>query len=125
MVQFCAPTATAQVSLSTTGGVQCYGEQVTLLCTHPVLPQEPEFLQADVTWRRDGRAVSTVGLGRTNLNPTTTKLEFIITNSTVGNYTCFLVNAIRGGVDESSTATVRPSCKHVCVCVHEVSDLPR
>lgn len=105
---YCVLEATAQLSLSTTGGVQCYGEQVILLCAHPVLPREPEYLNGEVSWRRDGRAINVVGLGRTNPNSTSTKLNFTITNSTVGNYTCFLVNAVRGGVDESNTATVRP-----------------
>ena len=100
---------TSQLSLSTsTSGVGCSGDQVTLVCTHIVLPQEPEYLQADVTWRRDGRAISTSGLGRTNLNSTTTRLQFTITKDTIGNYTCFIVNAVRGGADESNSLSVRP-----------------
>ena len=109
MVFLLYPLATAQLSLSTpTGGVQCYGRPVTLVCTHPVLPQEPEHPQADVTWRRDGTAISTVGLGRTKLNSPTTRLQFTFTEDTTGNYTCFLVNAVRGGADESNSVSVRP-----------------
>ena len=100
---------TFQLFLSThTSGVQCYGRPVTLVCTHPVLPQEPEYLQGEVGWIRDGTAVSTVGLGRTILNSTTTRLQFTITEDTTGNYTCFLVNAVRGGIEESNSASVRP-----------------
>ena len=100
---------TSQLSLSiSTSGVGCSGDQVTLVCTHPVLPQEPEYLQGDVTWRRDGRAIFTVGLGQTSLNSTTTRLQFTITEDTTGNYTCFLVNAVRGGADESNSVSVRP-----------------
>ena len=100
---------TSQFSLSTpTSGVGCSGDPVTLVCTHPVLPQEPEYIHADVSWRRDGTAISTLGLGRTNLNSTTTTLQFTITEDTTGNYTCFLVNAVRGGIDESNSVSVRP-----------------
>ena len=102
-------SATAQLSLSTpTDGVQCYDDPVTLVCTHPVLPQKPQFIQADVTWMRDGTAISTVGLGLTNLNPTRTRLQFTITQDTVGNYTCFLSNNVRGGIVESDSVSVRP-----------------
>ena len=100
--------ATAQLSLSTPTGVQCYDVQVTLVCTHPVLPQEPEYLQGEVGWRRDGTAISTVGLGRTNLNTTRTRLQFTINRDTVGNYTCFLVNLVQSRADESNSVSVRP-----------------
>ena len=100
--------ATAQLSLSTPTDVQCYGDPVTLVCTHPVLPQVPEYLQADVTWMRDGTPISTEGLGQIKLNSTTTRLQFTISEDTVGNYTCFLVNAVRGGINESNSASVRP-----------------
>ena len=79
------------------------------MCTHPVLPQTPEYLNADVSWRRDGTAIST---GQTKLNSTTTTLQITITEDTVGNYTCFLVNAVRGGADESNSASVRPRGKN-------------
>ena len=101
-------SATAQLSLSPVTGVQCYGDPVTLVCTHPVLPQKPEFIHADVTWMRDGTAISTVGLGRTNLNTTTTRLQFTITEDTIGNYTCFLSNNVRGGIVESNSVSVQP-----------------
>ena len=78
------------------------------MCIHPVLPQEPEYLQADVNWRRDGTAISTVGLGLAKHNSTTTRLQFTITEDTVGNYTCLLVNAVRGGIVESNSVSVRP-----------------
>ena len=101
--------ATAGLSLSTpTGGAQCYGYPVTLACTHPVLPHEPEFPQADVTWRRDGGAISTIGLGRSKLNSTNTILQFTITEDTIGNYTCFLVNSAQGGINKSNSVSVRP-----------------
>ena len=100
---------TAQLSLSTaTGGVQCYGYPVTLVCTHPVLPHEPEFPQPDVTWRRDGRAISTIGRRRSKLNSTNTRLQFTITEDTIGNYTCFLVNPVQGGINKSNSVSVRP-----------------
>ena len=101
--------ATTGLSLSTpTGGAQCYSDPVTLVCTHPVLPQEPEFPQADVTWRRDGRAISTIGLGRSKLNSTNTILQFNITEDTIGKYTCFLVNSAQGGINKSNSVSVRP-----------------
>ena len=100
--------ATAQLSLSTPTGIQCYGDPVTLVCTHPVLPQEPEYSQAEVNWKRDGRSISAVSLGRSNPSLTTTRLQFTITEATVGNYTCFLVNAVRGGINESNSVSVRP-----------------
>ena len=78
------------------------------MCTHPVLPKEPEYLQADVIWRRDGIILSIIGLQPTELNSTTTRLQFTITEDTVGNYTCFLVNVVRGGIDESNSVSVRP-----------------
>ena len=78
------------------------------MCTHPVLPQEPEYLSGDIDWRRDGTAISTAGLGHAKLNSTTTRLQFTIDEDTVGNYTCFLVNAVRGGTDESNSVSVRP-----------------
>ena len=109
MVFLLCSLATAQLSLSTpTDGVQCYGDPVTLVCTHPVLPQEPEYLQADVTWRRDGTAISTSGLGRTKLDSTTTRLQFTVTEDTTGNYTCFLVNLVQSRADESNSVSVRP-----------------
>ena len=95
MVFLLCSLATAQLSLSTsTGGVQCSGDPVTLVCTHPVLPQEPEYPQADVSWRRDGTVISTVGLGQTQTNSTATTLQFTITEGNTGNYTCFLVNLV-------------------------------
>ena len=107
--------ATAQLSLSTpTGGVRCYGDQVTLVCTHPVLPQGSDYPQGDVSWRRDGTPISAVGLGRTTItliiivNSTTTRLQFTITEDTTGKYTCFLVNAVQGGIIESNSVSVRP-----------------
>ena len=100
---------TAQLSLSTpTGGVGCSGDQVILVCTHPVLPQEPEYLQTEASWRRDGKAISSVGLGRSNPSPTTTRLRFAITEDTTGNYTCFLVNLVQSRTDESNSISVRP-----------------
>ena len=103
---------TAGLSLSTpTGGTQCYGDTVILVCTHPVLPHEPEFPQADVGWRRDGGTISytcTIGLGRSKLNSTNTRLEFPITEDTIGKYTCFLVNSAQGGINKSNSVSVRP-----------------
>ena len=78
------------------------------MCTHPVLPQESEYLQGDVIWRRDGRGIRVFGLGLVEPNSTTTTLQFTITENTTGNYTCFLVNAVRGGAVESNSASVRP-----------------
>ena len=78
------------------------------MCTHPVLPQEPDYLQGDVSWRRDGKAISSVGLGQTKPNSTTTALQFTIAKDTVGNYTCFLVNADQGGIVESNGVSVTP-----------------
>ena len=102
-------SATAQISLSTPTDVQCYDRPVTLVCTHPVLPQEPEYLSEDVSWGRDGTVISTVGLGRTKLNSTTTRLQFTVTEDTVGNYTCFLVNSADSGrADESNGVSVQP-----------------
>ena len=82
------------------------------MCTHPLLPQEPEYLRGDVGWRRDGRGIDTVGLGRTNPNSTTTQLQFTITEDTIGNYTCFLVNLVRSRADESNSVSVRPLGKN-------------
>jgi hypothetical protein len=81
------------------------------LCTHPVLPQEPEFHQGEVNWRRDGvNIISVDDFGhRKLLNSTTTKLEFPITENTTGNYTCFVQNSVQGEVNESNTVTVGPS----------------
>ena len=79
------------------------------MCTHPVLPQEPEYLSGDVDWRRDSRGVAVGGLGLSEPNSTTTSLQFTITEDTIGNYTCFVVNAIRGGILESNSVSVRPS----------------
>ena len=80
------------------------------MCTHPVLPHEPEFPQADVGWRRDGGAISTytIGLGRSKLNSTNTRLEFAPTKNTIGKYTCFLVNSAQGGINKSNSVSVRP-----------------
>ena len=100
--------ATAQLSLSTPTDDQCYGRPVTLVCIHPVLPQEPHYLQTEVSWRRDGKPISAVNLGRSNPSPTTTRLLFPITENTTGNYTCFLVNAVQGGTNESNSVSVRP-----------------
>ena len=101
--------ATAGLSLSTsTGGAQCYGYPATLVCTHPVLPREPEFPQPDVNWRRNGLAISTIGLGRSKFNSTNTRLQFTITEDTIGNYTCFLVNPVQGGINKSNSVSVRP-----------------
>ena len=75
---------------------------------HPVLPHEPEFLQGDVGWRRDGGAISSIGLGRSKVNSTNTKLEFAVTEDTIGNYTCFLVNSAQGGINKSNSVSVRP-----------------
>ena len=105
----CTSSANAQLSLSTlTDDVQCYGDLVTLACIHPELPQFPEYLQPDIDLRRDGRGISTDGLGKTKLSTNTTILNFTITQETVGNYTCFLVDAVRGGIVESNIVTVRP-----------------
>ena len=78
------------------------------MCTHPVLPQEPEYLQADVGWRRDGIILSIIGLQLTKFNSTTTTLQITIIEDTVGNYTCFLSNNVRGGIVESNSVPVRP-----------------
>ena len=78
------------------------------MCTHPVLPQEPEYPRGDVGWRRDGRGIPVGGLGLSEPNPTTTTLQFTITEDTIGNYTCFLTNAVRGGIVESNGVSVRP-----------------
>ena len=78
------------------------------MCTHPVLPQEPEYLSGDVDWRRDSRAIPVGGLGLAEPNSTTTSLQFTITEDTIGNYTCFLTNAVRGGILESNSVSVRP-----------------
>ena len=78
------------------------------MCTHPVLPQEPEYPQGDVGWRRDSRGIPVVGLGLAEPSSTATTLQFTITEITTGNYTCFLVNAVRGGIVESNSASVRP-----------------
>ena len=100
--------ATAQLFLTTpTDGVQCYGDPVTLVCTHPELPQEPKYVHADVSWRRDGTAISTAGMAN-KTNSTTTTLQFTITEDTIGNYTCFLTNAVRGSIVESNSVSVRP-----------------
>ena len=87
------------------------------MCTHPVLPQEPEYPQGDVIWRRDGTAISTTGLAN-KTNSTTTTLQFTITEDTFGNYTCFLVNAIRGGIVESNSVSVRPCGEFFMQTVH-------
>ena len=80
------------------------------MCTHPVLPQEPDYLQADVSWSRDGRGVHTSvsGFRTSTVNSTTTTLQFTITEDTVGNYTCFLVNLVQSRADESNSVSVRP-----------------
>ena len=78
------------------------------MCTHPVLPQEPEYLSGDVDWIRDGRGVAVGGLGLSEPNSTTTILQFTNTEDTTGNYTCFLTNAVRGGILESNSVSVRP-----------------
>ena len=78
------------------------------MCTHPVLPQEPEYLNADVDWRRDGRGIPVGGLGLSEHNSTTTRLQFTITENTTGNYTCFITNVVRGGTNESNSVPVRP-----------------
>ena len=78
------------------------------MCTHPVLPQEPEYPQGDVGWSRDGRAIPIGGLGLSAPNSTTTSLQFTITEDTNGNYTCFVVNAVQGGIHESNSVSVRP-----------------
>ena len=78
------------------------------MCTHPVLPQEPEYLQADVGWRRHGTVISTTGLGQTKPNSITTRLQFTINENTTGNYTCFLVNLVQSRADESNSVSVRP-----------------
>ena len=109
MVFLLCSLATAQLSLSTsTGGVWCSGDPVTLVCTHPVLPQEPEYPRADVSWRRDGWAIPTVGLGQTKPNSTATTLQFTVTEGNTGNYTCFLVNLVQSRADESNSVSVRP-----------------
>ena len=93
------------------------------MCTHPVLPQEPEYPQGDVGWRRDGTVISTTGLAN-KTNSTTTYLQFTIAEDTTGNYTCLLVNAVRGGIVESNSVPVRPrgECNmdylYVRRCVH-------
>ena len=78
------------------------------MCTHPVLPQRPEYLSGDVDWRRDGRGIPVGGLGLAEPNSTTTTLQFTITEDTVGNYTCFITNVVRGSVVESNIVPVRP-----------------
>ena len=80
------------------------------MCTHPVLPQEPEYLQADVGWRRDGRGIRTSdsGFQISTGNSTTTRLQFTINENTTGNYTCFLVNLVQSRTDESNSVSVRP-----------------
>ena len=78
------------------------------MCTHPVLPQEPEYRSGDVDWSRDGRGIPVGGLGLSELNSTTTRLQFTITEDTIGNYTCFITNAVRGGINESNSVSVRP-----------------
>ena len=99
--------ATAQLSISTlTDGVQCFGDPAALVCTHPVLPQVPKYMHADVSWRRDGTAISTTGLAN-KTNSTTTYLHFTIAEDTVGNYTCFLSNNVQGGIVESNSVSVQ------------------
>ena len=78
------------------------------MCTHPVLPQEPEYLQADVNWRRDGIILSIIDLQLTKFNSTTTTLQITITEDTVGNYTCYLFDNVQGGTVESNRVPVRP-----------------
>ena len=73
-----------------------------------MLPQEPEYRSGDVDWSRDGRGIPVGGLGLAEPNSTTTTLQFTITVDTVGNYTCFLSNNVRGGVVESNSVSVRP-----------------
>ena len=75
-----------------------------------MLPQEPEYLQADVSWRRDGRGVRTSvsGFQTSTVNSTTTTLQFTITEDTAGNYTCFLFNFVQGDIVESNSVSVRP-----------------
>ena len=82
------------------------------MCTHPVLPQEPVYLRGDVGWRRDGRGIPVGGLRLSEHNSTTTTLQFTITENTVGNYTCFLVNLVRSRADESNSVPVRPPGKN-------------
>ena len=82
------------------------------MCTHPVLPQEPEYPRGDVGWRRDGIGISVGGLRPSEPNSTTTRLQFTITEDTVGNYTCFLTNAVQGGIVESNSVPVRPLGKN-------------
>ena len=106
-----------------TGGAQCYGDTVTLVCEHPVLPHEPEFPQADVGWRRDGGAISTVGLGLSTPNSTITRLQFTITEDSIGNYTCFLVNIARGELEESNSVSVtRPPGEYVMTLAFLLQD---
>ena len=122
--------ATAQLSLSKPTDVQCYGDPVTLVCTHPVLPQEPEYLSGQVGWRRDSRGISVRGLGLAEPNSTTTTLQFTITEDTIGNYTCFLTNAVRGGIVESNGVPVRPRGEYIqhgltilCMYIHYIYNI--
>ena len=104
------PIATARLSLSTpTGGVQCYGDPVTLVCTHPVLPNDTVYQTPDVSWRRNGGGVRTSNSGfqTSTVNSTTTKVQFTITRRTAGNYVCFLVKAGQGGIVKSNRVSVR------------------
>ena len=78
------------------------------MCTHPVLPQRPQYVSGDVDWMRNNEGIPVGGLGLSEPNSTTTTLQFTITEDTVGNYTCFLVNAVRGGIVESNSVSVRP-----------------
>ena len=115
-----APIATAQLSLSTPTVAQCYDRLVTLVCTHPVLPQGQTYIHADVSWMRDGTAVSTVGLGLTKPNSTTTTLQFTIAEQTTGNYTCFLVNLVQSRTDKSNSVSVRPLGEYSFLSSHSV-----
>ena len=87
-----------------------------------MLPQEPEYHSGDVDWSRDGRGLRTSdsGFQASTANSTTTYLQFTITENTTGNYTCFLVNAVRGGRDESNRVSVRPLGEYSFPSCHSV-----
>ena len=80
------------------------------MCTHPVLPQVPKYMRADVSWRRDGTAISTAGMANkaNKTNSTTTTLQITIAEDTVRNYTCFLFNNEQRSIVESNSVSVRP-----------------
>ena len=93
-------------------------------CEHLNIPQEPEYPQADVYWNKNNYPISVDGLGRKKVNSTITVLNFTITPQTVGNYSCFLVNAAkRGIIVESDNVTIRLRGEYNGVCFQAVFTL--